>query len=434
VSKMREANVETIQSSYGWIVEDDFLQRKIEKIQGMIAPYIQAIERRVDLNQWRVLQAFREAQVSDFHLHGSTGYGYNDKGREIVDQLYASIFGVEAALVRPHIVSGTHAIALAFYGNLRPGDELIYATGDPYDTLQETIGICGNGRGSLREYGIGYDQIPLFPDGSLDTDRLLKSLTPNTRMIAWQRSSGYAWRPSLAIQTLEEAFNAVKQIRPDIICFVDNCYGEFVEEAEPTHRGADLAAGSLIKNPGGGLAPAGGYVIGKREWVEGAARRLTAPGIGGEAGATFDTTRPILQGLFLAPHVVGEATKGAIFTAALLEECGLETKPLFNEPRSDIIQAIRFGDRERMLSFCRSIQSAAPIDSHVRPEPWAMPGYEDKVVMAAGTFVQGSSIELSADGPLRPPYIAYLQGGLTYSHAKIATVKALIDMRREGLI
>jgi cystathionine beta-lyase family protein involved in aluminum resistance len=392
------------------------------------------IAKVVENNQAKVLAAFREAQVSDYHFASSTGYGHNDRGRDVIEHIYARVFEGEAALVRPHIVSGTHAIALVLFGVLRPGDELLYITGAPYDTLEEVIGIREEGRyGSLAEWGVTYDYVPL-KDDRVDFETVAKKIKPSTKLIGIQRSSGYAWRPSYSIKEIEEMIAFVKKMKPELIVFVDNCYGEFTEEREPTAVGADLIVGSLIKNPGGGLAHSGGYIVGKADLVAQAACRLTAPGIGAEQGAMLGMNRHILQGFFLAPHVVGEALKGAVFAALLFEKLGLETLPKWNAKRTDIIQALRLGTKERLISFCQSIQAASPVDSHVRPEPWAMPGYADPVIMAAGTFVQGASLELSADGPLREPYIGFLQGGLTYEHAKLAILLAAQTMMEKQLL
>lgn len=400
-----------------------------------IANRLLEIERVVEENQWRVLTAFREEGIAEHHLHDSTGYGYDDLGRTALESIFAKVFGAEAALVRPHIVSGTHAIAACLFGVLRPGDELLYITGEPYDTLHQVIGKDQDGSGSLADYGIGYRFVPLLPGGEVDEEGVLGAINERTRMIGIQRSRGYTDRPSFTVGQIAEMVRLVREHAPDAVIFVDNCYGEFVETVEPTHVGADLIAGSLIKNPGGGLAKSGGYIVGKKEWVERAAARLVAPGIRAEGGATHGYLRDYFQGLFLAPHVVGEALKGAVFAAAVLEEAGFSTDPGWHEPRTDIIQLIRFGNPEALIAFCRGIQAASPIDAHLRPVPSPMPGYDDPVIMAAGTFVQGASIELSADGPLRPPYVGFMQGGLTYAHVKIGILTALdhiLDIRNGG--
>ncbi len=401
------------------------LRRISETVEQELSGRFREVARLVEENQAKVLHAFQASRVSDAHFAGSTGYGYDDHGRDVIDQVYAKVFGAEDALVRPHFVSGTHAIVTALFGILRPGDELLYATGMPYDSLQEALGLRGECRGNLREYGITCRVVPLLDDGRPDYATIERAITPATKLVAIQRSRGYDWRPTFSVKEIAQLNRFVKSIRPELLTFVDNCYGEFTEMMEPTEVGIDLMAGSLIKNPGGGLAPAGGYIAGRRELVAMAASRLTAPGLGKELGATLGTNRLILQGFFLAPHIVGEALKGAVFTAALLEHYGFETSPRWNEPRSDIIQAIRFSREAELITFCQSIQAASPIDSFVRPVPSPMPGYEDRVIMAAGTFVQGASIELSADAPLREPYIGYLQGGLTYEHVKYAMLSFL---------
>jgi cystathionine beta-lyase family protein involved in aluminum resistance len=398
------------------------------KIEERIAPKLKEVEERIDFHQWRLLKSFRQHGVSDYHLHPSTGYGYGDIGRETFEAIFSDLFGAELALVRPNIISGTHAISACLYGILRPGDELIYLTGKPYDTLHKVIGRPGDGTGSLADYGIGYREIPLTEDHQINWEAFEKAVSPRTKMVGIQRSRGYSSRPSFSISQIQEMIRQIREIVPDAVIFVDNCYGEFVEEQEPTHVGADLIAGSLIKNPGGGLAKSGGYIAGKAEFVEKAASRLVAPGIGIEGGATYGYMRDYFQGLFLAPHVVGQALKGVIFASALLEEAGFRTTPRWDDPRTDIIQQVELGAPELLISFCQGIQEASPVDAHITPEPAEMPGYPDPVIMAAGTFVQGASIELSADGPLRPPYIAYLQGGLTYSHAKIALMMAVDRM------
>ncbi|WP_036719097.1 aminotransferase class I/II-fold pyridoxal phosphate-dependent enzyme [Paenibacillus harenae] len=385
-------------------------------------------------NQWKVIEAFKRHKVSDFHFNGSTGYGYNDRGREILDLVYADVMGAEAAIVRPHFVSGTHTISCALFGVLRPGDELLYVTGKPYDTLHKVIGKPGDGKGSLQDWGVTYAEVPLLEDGGLDWVRIERAITPKTKVIGIQRSRGYDWRASFPVAEIEAIVKRVKAIKPDVLVFVDNCYGEFTEPLEPTQAGVDLMAGSLIKNPGGGLAETGGYIAGTASAVEAAAYRLTAPGIGGEVGAMLGTMRAMFQGLFLAPHFVGQAVKGSVLAAAMFEELGFETKPSWDEPRTDLIQAVRFGQAEHLIAFVQGIQQAAAVDSHVVPEPWDMPGYENPVIMAAGTFIQGGSLELSADAPIREPFIAYMQGGLTYAHAKYGVLTALYRLVNSGLI
>lgn len=414
--------------------EDRQLAAMADEIKNLIDPKVKRIETIVLHNQAKVLAAFQDARVGDHHFSSSTGYGHNDRGREIIERVYASVFRAEAALVRPHIVSGTHALALAMFGILRPGDELLYITGSPYDTLEEVIGVRGReGDGSLRDFGISFDFVALR-DNQIDRDEIRRRMKPNTKMIGIQRSSGYAWRPSFTVAQIGEMIRFVKEIKPDVIVMVDNCYGEFTEPREPAEVNADLVVGSLIKNPGGGLAHTGGYLAGRADLIHKAACRLTAPGIGAEQGAMLGTNRNILQGLFLAPHVVGEALKGAVYAAAFFERMGLETSPRWDEPRTDIIQAVRLGSKERLIAFCQAIQAAAPVDSHVKPEPWDMPGYDDPVIMAAGSFVQGSSIELSADGPVREPYIGFMQGGLTYEHVQLAVLSVLQALKQKNLL
>ena len=385
------------------------------------------IDRIAELNQMKVLQAFRENRVSEAHLMPSTGYGYNDIGRDTLEQVYASVFRTEDALVRSQLVSGTHALAIALSGNLRPGDEIMSPVGKPYDTLDEVIGIRP-AKGSLKEYGVTYRQADLREDGSFDFDAIRNALTEKTRLVEIQRSKGYAARKTFSVAEIGELIRFIKSIRPDVICMVDNCYGEFVETTEPTEVGADLLVGSLIKNPGGGLAPIGGYIAGKAEYVENAAFRLTAPGLGKELGASLGVSRLLYQGLFLSPSVTASAEKGAVFAAQLFHGLGFHVDPGPEEVRHDIIQAVDLKTPEALKAFCHGIQAAAPVDSFVTPEPWDMPGYSDPVIMAAGAFVSGASIELSADGPMRPPYTAFFQGGLTYVHAKAGILMALQKM------
>lgn len=391
-------------------------------------PVFRNIDCIVDFNQWKVIEAFQKHQVSDFHFAGSTGYAYNDRGREVLDLVYADVFGAEAALVRPHFASGTHTIATALFGVLRPGDGLLYITGRPYDTLHKVIGEPGDGTGSLQDFGIRYDEVPLLEDGSVDYKQVASKLDKHTKVIGIQRSRGYDWRDSYSVAQIGEMVERIKSINPELIIFVDNCYGEFTEMQEPTEVGVDLMAGSLIKNPGGGLAETGGYICGRAHLVELASYRLTAPGIGGEVGAMLGTTRGIYQGLFLAPTTVGQAVKGAVLAAALFEIVGFESRPRWNEKRCDLIQAIKFSSSEHLIAFVQGIQRAAAVDGHVVPEAWDMPGYEHPVIMAAGTFIQGGSLELSADAPIREPYIAYMQGGLTYSHVKFGLLTAIQNM------
>jgi cystathionine beta-lyase family protein involved in aluminum resistance len=412
----------------------EVLQPLVAEVEQQIKPMHEVIEERIDRNQFRVLNSFQHHKVSDSHFTPSTGYGYDDYGRDTLEQIYAEVFGGEAGLVRSQIISGTHAISIALFGVLRPGDELLYITGKPYDTLEEIVGLRGNGSGSLKEFGISYQSIDLLESGRVDYNAIAKAMKPNTKMIGIQRSKGYATRPSFMISEIEEMIGFVKEINPEVVVFVDNCYGEFVEDIEPCHVGADLMAGSLIKNPGGGLVKTGGYIVGKQKWVEACSYRLTSPGIGAEAGASLYSLQEMYQGFFLAPHVVGQALKGAVFTAAMLERLGMNSNPTWDSKRTDLIQSVQFDDRDKMVAFCQAIQFASPINSHVTPYPAYMPGYEDDVIMAAGTFIQGASIELTADGPTRPPYVAYVQGGLTYSHVKMAICIALNSLLEKELL
>jgi len=381
-----------------------------------------------EFNQLKVLTALQDERISDSHFTNSTGYGYGDIGRDSLDKVYARIFNSESALVRPHFVNGTHAIGAALFGNLRPKDTMLSVCGTPYDTLLNIIGInVTEDIGSLKDYGVKYKQLELDHNSKVDIELMKNTLLKDEsiKLIHIQRSTGYGWRKALLISEIEEIIKSAKAINPEVICFVDNCYGEFIEATEPTDVGADLVAGSLIKNIGGGIAPTGGYIAGREKYVVQASYRLTTPGIGGECGSTFGVMRSLYQGLFLAPHVSMEALKGAIFCSRIMELAGFEVLPKYNEKRSDIIQAIKFNDKEKLINFCKGIQAGSPIDSFVECEPWDMPGYTDKVIMAAGAFIQGASIELSADAPIREPYIAYLQGGLTFDHAKIGILIAL---------
>lgn len=382
----------------------------------------------------RVLEAFQSHQVSARHFAPTTGYGYGDVGRDTLEGVFAQVFGAQAALVRPQIASGTHALALCFFGLLRPGDHLLYVTGAPYDTLEEVIGIRGPAPGSLGEMGVEYSQVELTAQGQLDLPAIRAAIRPNTRLVALQRSRGYSTRRSLPPQEVEPLSRMLKGEFPQAALMVDNCYGEFVCPTEPSHHGADVCVGSLIKNPGGGLAPTGGYLAGREELIQRISYRLTAPGIGREVGSYAGSYQPFYQGLFLAPHVVAQALKTAVLAAALLEGLGMKTSPGVEDTRSDIIQALEFGTPERVVAFCQGIQAASPVDSMAVPEPWDMPGYQHQVIMAAGTFVAGASIELSADAPIREPYAVYLQGGLSYSHGKLALTRALEDMKKRGIL
>lgn len=410
------------------------LQHNVKDIEKQISSVHKKIDERIETNQFRVLRSFQKHRVSDSHFMPSTGYGYDDIGRDTLELIYADVFGAERGLVRPQIISGTHAISIGLFGILRPGDELLYMTGKPYDTLEEIVGIRGNGVGSLKEFGISYDSVALTEEGTINWGLVAEKIKPNTKMIGIQRSKGYATRPSFTVSEIKEMISFVKEIKEDVVVFVDNCYGEFVEELEPCHVGADLMAGSLIKNPGGGIAKTGGYIVGKKQYVEACSYRMTSPGIGAEAGASLYSLQEMYQGFFLAPHVVGQALKGAVFTAALLEKLGMNSSPKWNSDRTDLIQSVQFDDKDKMIAFCQAIQFASPINSHVTAYPAYMPGYEDDVIMAAGTFIQGASIELTADGPIRPPYVAYVQGGLTYSHVKMAVCIAVDSLIEKDLI
>lgn len=399
-----------------------------EEVMKDIEPQFDKIKKIREYNQYKVLKAMQEARLSDNHFNWTTGYGYNDIGREKVEEIYANVFGAEDALVRPIIVNGTHALSLCVQGLVRPGDEILSVTGAPYDTLQGVIGIREE-KGCLKEFGVTYDQVDFLEDGNIDLDGIKSKINDRTKLVMIQRSKGYAWRKSLTIEDIKEAVETVKSVNKDIIVMVDNCYGEFLDTKEPTEVGADIMAGSLIKNPGGGLALTGGYIAGKKELVEMISYRLTTPGIGKECGLTFGTTRTVLQGFFMAPYVTSQAVMGAIFCARAFEKLGYDVLPKYDDLRSDIIQVVRLNNAEEVISFCQGVQEAAPVDSYVRPEPWAMPGYDSDVIMAAGAFIQGSSIELSADAPIRPPYNVYFQGGLTFDHSKMGTLKAIQSMK-----
>ena len=404
-----------------------------ESILKELKPRFDEIDKIAEFNQLKVLKALQDCKVSEACLLGTTGYGYNDIGRDTLEEVYSKIFHTEDALVRPQITCGTHALALALMSNLRPGDELLSPVGKPYDTLEEVIGIRDS-KGSLKEYGISYSQVDLLPDGGFDYDNIAKAINEKTKLVTIQRSKGYQTRPTLSVTRIGELISFIKNIKPDVICMVDNYYGEFVETIEPTDVGADMVVGSLIKNPGGGLAPIGGYIAGKKECVENAAYRLTSPGLGKEVGASLGILNSFYQGIFLAPTVTAGALKGAIFAANLFERAGFAVVPNSTESRHDIIQAVTFGTPEGVVAFCEGIQKAAPIDSYVTPEPWDMPGYDSQVIMAAGAFVSGSSIELSADGPIKPPYAVYFQGGLTWQHAKFGILTAYQSVKNAGLI
>lgn len=409
------------------------IQHIVSKVEETLTPLFKEIEETAYINQEKVLNAFHHVKASENDLVGSTGYGYDDFGRDHLEEIYAHTFKAEDALVRPQIISGTHAITLALQSTLKYGDELMYITGSPYDTLLEVIGVNGNGIESLKEHGVTYKEVAL-KDGMIDVETVLNTISKQTKVIAIQRSKGYGQRPSITVDEIETAISQIKQRYPNVIIFVDNCYGEFVERREPIEVGADLIAGSLIKNPGGGLAKIGGYIVGRKDLIERCGYRLTAPGIGKEAGASLFSLQEMYQGFFLAPHVVGQSLKGSLFTSLLLEKMNMNTVPKYDAKRTDLIQTVQFDTKEQMIAFCQSIQHASPINAHFSPEPSYMPGYEDDVIMAAGTFVQGSSIELSADGPIRPPYEAYVQGGLTYEHVKIAVTRAVMNLKEQNLI
>lgn len=424
------ADIKEMYKNFG--ISEDVYNYSV-KITDALKQRFQEIDIIAEYNQLKVVNAMQKNQVSEAHFAQTTGYGYNDLGRDTLEKVYADIFHTEDALVRPQITCGTHALGLALSANLRPGDKMVYISGKPYDTLEEVIGIRES-KGSLREYGVTYDQVDLLDNGDFDFDGIKNKLTSDVKLVGIQRSKGYATRPTLSVKKIGEAVSFVKSINSDIIVMVDNCYGEFVETIEPSDVGADMVVGSLIKNPGGGLAPIGGYICGTKDCVENCAYRLTTPGLGKEVGANLGVMTSFYQGLFLAPTVVASALKGAIFAANLFEKFGFKVIPDGKESRHDIIQAIEFGKPEAVIAFCKGIQAAAPVDSYLTPEPWDMPGYDAPVIMAAGAFVSGSSIELSADGPIKPPYAVYFQGGLTWQHAKLGILKAFQNMVDDELI
>lgn len=413
-------------------VSDKVLHFGQEVLAGL-SDQFRHIDQVAEFNQAKVIAAMQKNRVNATHFNLSTGYGYDDEGRDNLERVYADCFGTEAALVRPQITCGTHALALALGANLLPGDELLSPVGGPYDTLEEVIGIRPSPC-SLKEYGVSYRQVDLLPGGGFDYDGIRAAINEKTKLITIQRSKGYATRPSYSVEEIGKLIAFCKECKPDVLCMVDNCYGEFVETQEPTNVGADMVVGSLIKNLGGGLAPTGGYVCGRKECIERCAYRLSAPGLGREVGANLGLLTSFYQGLFLAPTVVSSAVRGAVFAAGCYEKLGFRVVPGRGETRRDIIQAVELGSREAMVAFCKGIQSAAPVDSYVTPEPWAMPGYESEVIMAAGAFVQGASIELSADGPIRPPYAVYFQGGLTWFHAKLGILMSIQKLLDAGII
>lgn len=406
----------------------------MKTIEETIQDQLQLADEMAYINQKKVLDAFQNQRVSDHHFNPSTGYGYDDEGRDTLERVYAEVFKAEAALVRPQIISGTHAITISLFGVLRPGDELLYLTGKPYDTLDSIVSGGEKDTGSLKDFGISYQHVALGADNKIDWPAAEQAISSKTKVVAIQRSRGYDTRPSLTIEEIEAMVSKVRQLKPDAIVFVDNCYGEFVEEQEPIEVGADLIAGSLIKNPGGGLAKIGGYIAGRKDLIEKCGYRMTSPGIGGEAGASLNALPDMYQGFFMAPHIVSQALKGAVFTSALLEDAGMTTTPHWSDKRTDLIQSVSFQTAEQMIAFCQTIQASSPVNAQFKPEPAYMPGYEDDVIMAAGTFVQGSSIELTADGPIRPPYTAFVQGGLTYEHVKIAVLNSVDALKKQNLI
>ena len=418
---MLKETSELLKEYYG--LDDETFELSNEVMEDIKEQFDKIKEIR-EYNQYKVLRAMQRANLSDNHFNWTTGYGYNDIGREKIEEIYADVFGAEDALVRPIIVNGTHALSLCIQGLVRPGDEILSITEKPYDTLQGVIGIREE-KGSLKEFGVTYQDVDFLPDGNIDLETVKKKINERTKLVMIQRSKGYSWRKSLSIDDIKEAIEVVKSVNKDLIVMVDNCYGEFLDTKEPTEVGADIMAGSLIKNPGGGLALTGGYIAGRKDLVEMISYRLTTPGIGKECGLTFGTTRNVLQGFFMAPYITSQAVMGAIYCARMFEKLGYEVLPKYNDLRSDIIQVVRLKNAEEVIAFCQGVQAAAPVDSYVKPEPWAMPGYEDEVIMAAGAFIQGSSIELSADAPIRPPYNVYFQGGLTFDHSKMGTLKAV---------
>ncbi len=420
-------------SIYNQLGVSDKVLRFGQEVLAGLSDQFRHIDQVAEFNQAKVIAAMQKNRVNATHFNLSTGYGYDDEGRDNLERVYADCFGTEAALVRPQITCGTHALALALGANLLPGDELLSPVGGPYDTLEEVIGIRPSPC-SLKEYGVSYRQVDLLPGGGFDYDGIRAAINEKTKLITIQRSKGYATRPSYSVEEIGKLIVFCKECKPDVLCMVDNCYGEFVETQEPTNVGADMVVGSLIKNLGGGLAPTGGYVCGRKECIERCAYRLSAPGLGREVGANLGLLTSFYQGLFLAPTVVSSAVRGAVFAAGCYEKLGFRVVPGSGETRRDIIQAVELGSREAMVAFCKGIQSAAPVDSYVTPEPWAMPGYESEVIMAAGAFVQGASIELSADGPIRPPYAVYFQGGLTWFHAKLGILMSIQKLLDAGII
>ena len=430
---MKENTVNILKNNFG--ISEKVIAL-IDESEREVSPVFEELDDIMTYNQYKVLDVFQKNRLADRHFSWNTGYGYDDAGREMIEKVYADVFHAEAALCRPTLVNGTHALAITLLGLLRPGDELIYCTGTPYDTLETVIGLKNYepGNGSLKDYGVTYRQVELLPDGNIDYEGLRNAISDRTRMVTLQRSTGYGWRKAITIDKIEKWASFVSDINPDIIKMVDNSYGEFLDTKEPTDVGADVMAASLIKNPGGGLALTGAYVAGRKDLINRIQYRMTCPGIGGECGLTFGQTRSMFQGLFIAPRVVNGAVKGAVLCGRVFEKLGYDVCPKPEDKRSDIIEAVRLGTPEAVVSFCQGVQAAAPIDSYVRPIPWDMPGYDDQVVMAAGAFVQGSSIELSADAPIREPYNVYFQGGITYEHSKFGVIKALQALVDDNII
>jgi len=423
---------------YNYIIHNFGIDEKVLKFcleaeKAVLDTFVK-IDKTAEFNQYKVLKAMHRNKLSDIHFAATTGYGYNDIGRDTLEKIYADVFNTEDAIVRPQIISGTHALTVALFGNLKYGDELLSPVGKPYDTLETVIGHKRKVKGSLTEYGVKYKQIDLLEDDTINYDAIPAMITEKTKLVTIQRSKGYSYRHSLHIEEIKKIIDIVKSVRKDIICMVDNCYGEFVDINEPTDVGADMVVGSLIKNIGGGISPVGGYIAGKKEYVENAAFRLTAPGLGKEVGPSLGITQSLIQGLFLSPSVVDSALKGAVFAAEIFQRLGFDVMPKSDEKRSDIVQAIQMKNSESVIKFCQGIQMAAAVDSYVTPEPWDMPGYDCPVIMAAGTFIQGSSIELSADAPIKPPYTVYFQGGLTWFHSKIGIITAVNNLFNNGLI
>lgn len=430
---MKENTVNILKNNFG--ISEKVIAL-IDESEREVSPVFEELDDIMTYNQYKVLDVFQKNRLADRHFSWNTGYGYDDAGREMIEKVYADVFHAEAALCRPTLVNGTHALAITLLGLLRPGDELIYCTGTPYDTLETVIGLKNYepGNGSLKDYGVTYKQVELLPDGNIDYEGLRNAISDRTRMVTLQRSTGYGWRKAITIDKIEEWASFVSDINPNIIKMVDNSYGEFLDTKEPTDVGADVMAASLIKNPGGGLALTGAYVAGRKDLINRIQYRMTCPGIGGECGLTFGQTRSMFQGLFIAPRVVNGAVKGAVLCGRVFEKLGYDVCPKPEDKRSDIIEAVRLGTPEAVVSFCQGVQAAAPIDSYVKPIPWDMPGYDDQVVMAAGAFVQGSSIELSADAPIREPYNVYFQGGITYEHSKFGVIKALQALVDDNII